>query len=67
MHNKNSELMDVISFNVTPVSHFVKAELLVKFFFFSKKVSAFMCFIEKKIFKHDEQKGIIKGFSGLFG
>ena len=34
LHNKNSELMDVRSFNV---SHFVKAEPYEKFFFFQKK------------------------------
>ena len=35
LHNKNSELMDVKSFNVTNISHFVKAELLDQKFFFS--------------------------------
>jgi hypothetical protein len=33
--------MGVRSFNVTPVSHFVKAEPLEKYFFFTKKVSAY--------------------------
>ena len=38
LHNKNSELMDVRSFNVTPVfHHFVKAEPLDESFFFQKK------------------------------
>ncbi len=32
LHNKYSELMDARSFNVTPVSHFVKAEPLDKIF-----------------------------------
>jgi hypothetical protein len=55
--------MDVRSFNVTPVSHFVKAEPLDKNFFLSKKVSAYLNVfhrkkIKKKISKHDEQKGL---------
>ena len=33
LHNKNSELMNIRSFNVTPVSHFIKAEPLDKNFF----------------------------------
>jgi hypothetical protein len=37
LHNEDSELMDARSFNVTPVSHFVKAEPLDKIFFFQKK------------------------------
>jgi hypothetical protein len=54
LHNKNSELMDVRSFNVTPVSHFVKAEPLDKIFFF-KKISAYLNVLnKKKIFKHVE-------------
>ncbi len=36
LHNKNSELIDVRSFDVKPVSHFVKAEPLDKIFFFFK-------------------------------
>ena len=49
--------MDVRSYNVTPVSQFVKAELDKIFFF-----QIFMCFtVKKKIFfKHYEQKGLIK-------
>jgi hypothetical protein len=36
--------MDVRSFKVTPVSHFVKAESLDRIFFFSKKsFSIFKC------------------------
>ena len=52
--------MDVRSFNVTPVSHFVKAEPLDKIFFFSKKVSNVFQpkKIKKIIFKYDEQKGL---------
>jgi hypothetical protein len=50
--------MKVRSFNV---SHFVRAEPLDKFFFFSKKVSAYLnVFHRKKNFKHDEQKGLSK-------
>ena len=59
--------MDVRSFNVTLVSHFEQAEPLDKKFFQKKFRHIYKCFTEKKIFKHDEQKGIIKGFSGLFG
>ena len=48
LHNKNSELMDVRSFNV---SHFVKAEPLDKNYFFSKKVLAYLnAFHRKKNF-----------------
>jgi len=51
LHNKISELMDVRSFTVTPVSHFVKAEPLDKICLFSKKVSAYLnVFHRKKIF-----------------
>jgi len=39
--------MDVRSFNVTPVSHFVKAEPLEKIFF-SEKVSAYLNVSRKK-------------------
>jgi len=47
--------MDVRSFNVTPVSHFVKAEPLDKRVFF-KKVPAYLnSFRRKKNFKHDER------------
>ncbi len=47
--------MGVRSFNVTPVSHFVK----VKPNFFFKKVSAYLnVFHRKKTFKHDEQIGL---------
>ncbi len=52
LRNENSELMDVRSFDVTAVSHFVKAEPLDKNFilFFSKKVSAYLnVFHQKKI------------------
>jgi len=50
LHNKNSELMDDRSFDVTPVSHFVKAEPL------DKKFSAYLdLFHRKKIyFRNDE-------------
>jgi len=49
--------MDVRSFNVIPVSHFVKAEPLDKiFFFFQKSFSIFKCVSAKKNFQHDEQK-----------
>jgi hypothetical protein len=54
LRNENSELMDVRSFDVTAVSHFVKAEPLDKNFilFFSKKVSAYLnVFHQKKIKK----------------
>jgi hypothetical protein len=54
LHNKNSELKDVRSFNFTPVSHFVKAESRTFFF----KVSAYLNVFHRKIFKHDEQKGL---------
>jgi hypothetical protein len=37
LHNKNSELMAVRSFDVTHVSHYVKAEPLDRTFFFFKK------------------------------
>jgi len=55
--------MDVRSFNVTPVSHFLKAEPLDRNFFFSKKISAYLNVFhrkKKKFFKHDEQKGLKK-------
>jgi hypothetical protein len=54
--------MDVRSFNVTPVlHHFVKTEPLDKIIFFQKKFSIFKCVSpNKKIFKHDEQKGVTK-------
>ena len=56
LHNKNSELMDVRSFNVT----FCKSRTTAQFFF-SKKVSAYLnVFHRKKNFKHDEQKGLSK-------
>ena len=49
LHNEDSELKDVRSLNVTPVSHFVKAEPLDNFFF-SIKVSAYLnVFRRKKI------------------
>jgi hypothetical protein len=49
--------MDVRSFNVTPVSHFVIFS--GQNCFFQKKFQHIkMCFTEKKIFKHDEQKGL---------
>jgi len=38
LHNKNSELMGVRSFNVTLVSHFLKAEPLDKIFYFFQKM-----------------------------
>jgi len=50
--------MDVRSFNVTPVSHLVKAAGQKVFFFFKKSFS--ICnrvSPKKKNFKHDEQKG----------
>jgi hypothetical protein len=41
--------MDVRSFNVTPVSHFVKTEPLNKnFIFFKKSFSVFKCVSPKK-------------------
>ena len=50
--------MDVRSFNVTPVSHFVEAEPLdTKFFFISKKISAYL-----NVF---HRKKILKKFGGL--
>jgi len=57
--------MDVRSFNVTPVTNFVKAKPLENFFFFSKKVLSYLnVFHRKKKFKHDEQKELI--FKSLF-
>ena len=54
--------MDVRSFNVTPVSHFVKAQSLDKIFF----VLSFSIFRfvspKKKFFKHYEQKGLKSGY-----
>ena len=50
LHNKISELMDVRSFTVTPVSHFVTAEPLEKFFFYKKSFSIFKCVSPKKKF-----------------
>jgi len=51
--------MNIRSFNVTPVSHFVKDEPLDKnIIFFLKYQHIYMCFTEKKIFKHNEQKGL---------
>jgi len=58
LHYKNSELMDVRSFNVTP---FCKSRTAGKKFFFNQKSFSiyFNVFHRKKInfFKHDEQKG----------
>ena len=57
--------MDVRSFNFTPVSHFVKKRTTGQnFFYFSKKVSAYLNVfhqkinLKEKLFKHDEQKGL---------
>jgi len=52
LHNQYSELIDVRSFNVSPVSHFVKAELLDKnfSFFFKKTFGIFKCVSPKKKF-----------------
>ena len=47
--------MNVRSFNVTPISHFVKAEPLSKFFLIFFKCDSPK---KKKNFKHDEQKGL---------
>ena len=49
LHNKNSELMNIRSFNVTPVSHFIKAEPLDKIFF-KNNFSIFKCVSPKKNF-----------------
>ena len=66
VHYKNSELMDVRSFNVTLVSHFVKAEPLDKNFFSKKSFSIFKCVSPKKnFFKHDHGV-IILFFSGTY-
>jgi len=65
LHNQYSELIDARSFNVSPVSHLVKAELLDKNFSFSFQKNfrhIYMCFTKKKIFKHDKQKGLIEFF-----
>jgi hypothetical protein len=48
LHNKNSEFMDVRSFNVTPVLHFVKAEPREKKFFLTKKVSVYLNVFRRK-------------------
>jgi len=50
LHNEDSELIDDRNFNVTLVSHFVKAELLDKSFSLLKCVSQ-----KKKKFRHDEK------------
>jgi len=69
LHNKNSELIDIRSFYITPVSHFIKAEPLDKIFlfFFKKSFSILKCISpknkkKKKKFKHDDQKGFNKFF-----